>query len=316
MFDNWKITVVGAGTMGHSIAQQYAVNGFHTTLVDSSMEQLENARKRIADNITALIELGEATELDMERAKKLISYDTDLRNSVAKANLVIESVVEDANVKKELYALLDKYCSSECIIASNTSALNIFEIANDISNPERLIIHHQFNPPHIMPLVEVVAGPKTSPETINTVKNLLLKIGKKPAVLTQCVPGFIINRLSCALLREALYMVDQGWTTAEDIDTAIVSTYGPRYAFEGHMELYDYVGWDVVKAVLGFMSPLLCNSTDVSPLVDDLISKGHLGVKSGKGLKDYSNVDINQLQKERGRKIIKMIKAAKSLNNE
>lgn len=315
MFDKWEITVVGSGTMGHSIAQQYAVNGFHTTLVDTSMERLEKARERIADNIAALIELGEATELDMERAK-LISYDTDIRNSVAKANLVVECIIEDANVKKELYALLDECCSSECIIASNTSALNIFEVAKDISNPQRLIIAHWFNPPHIMPLVEVVSGPKTSPETVNTVKSLLLKIGKKPALISQCVPGFIVNRLSCALLREALYMVSQGWTTAEDIDTAIVSTYGPRYAFEGHLELYDYVGWDVVKSVLGFMNPLLCSSTDLSPIVEDLVSKGHLGVKSGKGIKDYSNVDINQLQKERGIKIIKMLKAAKSLNNE
>lgn len=313
MYDTWNILVVGAGTMGHSIAQQFATNGFKTTLVDQNKDQLDHAPERIASNIASLIELGEATKLDLERAEELITYDTEISNPASKANLVVECIVEDANIKKDIYALLDQFCSPECIITSNTSALNIFDIAKNISNPQRLIIAHWFNPPHIMPLVEVVSGPKTSPETANTVKNLLLKIGKKPAMISQYIPGFIINRLSSAILREALYMVSQGWTTPEDIDVAIVSTFGPRYAFEGHLELYDYVGWDIVQAVTGFMNPLLCNSTEVNPLVDDLVSKGYLGVKSGRGLKDYSNVDIIELQKERSIKILKMIQAARDL---
>jgi len=315
MFDNWNILVIGAGTMGHSIAQVFAVNGFATTLVDQSSEQLGRAREMIANNIASLIEMGEATADDAQRAERLITYDTIYEKAALRANLVVETIIENADIKRELYSELDKLCSPDCILTSNTSALNIFDIAQ-VSNPERLIIAHWFNPPHIMPLVEVVLGPSTSTDTLEKVKSLLIKMGKKPAVIKQYVPGFIINRMSVAIAREAGYMVGQGWTTAEDIDAAIVSTFGPRYPFEGPMELFDHVGWDVVQAVTAFLVPQLCSTTQGgNPIADGLVAQGRLGVKSGHGLKDYSGEDMAAINRTRNSKIIKMLKAIKELES-
>jgi 3-hydroxybutyryl-CoA dehydrogenase len=165
-----------------------------------------------------------------------------------------------------------------------------------------------------MPLVEVVMGPKTSVEIVERVKTLLIGLGKTPAVIKQYIPGFIINRISVAIAREAGYMVGQGWTTPEDIDAAIVSTFGPRFTFEGPLELYDHVGWDVVQAVTGFLYPQLCSSTaGGNPIANDLVAKGHLGVKSGRGIKDYTTLDKDKVQNERSIKIIKMLKAIREL---
>ncbi|MGS0763492.1 3-hydroxyacyl-CoA dehydrogenase family protein [Syntrophomonas curvata] len=315
MFEDWNILVIGAGTMGHSIAQVFAVNGFATTLADQSSEQLGRAREMIANNIASLIEMGEATAADAQRAEKLITYDTSYEKAALQANLIVETIIEDAGVKRELYNALDKLCPPDCILTSNTSALNIFDIAQ-VSNPQRLIIAHWFNPPHIMPLVEVVLGPSTSVDTLEKVKALLVQMGKKPAVIKQYVPGFIINRMSVAIVREAGYMVGQGWTTPEDIDAAIVSTFGPRYPFEGPLELSDHIGWDVVQAVTAFLVPQLCSTAEGgNPIANDLVARGRLGIKSGKGLKDYSGEDMAQINKKRNSKIIKMLKAIKELDS-
>ncbi len=314
MFKNWKILVIGAGTMGHSIAQKFAVNGFETTLTDQSEDQLKLAKKMITNNLATLVDLSEITKAEADKAEKMIIYETGFDKTAPDADLVVETIIENPDAKRALYNTLDKLCKPDCIFTSNTSALNIFEIAKEISHPERLIIAHWFNPPHIMPLVEVVIGSETSPETVDKVKNILLQIGKIPAIIKQYIPGFIINRLSVAIAREACHMIDQGWTTAEDIDAAIISTFGPRYPFEGHMELLDHVGWDVAKAVASFIHPQLCNSTGGNPVADDFVAKGFLGIKSGRGIKDYSNVDISELQQKRNIKIIKMLKAVKSLN--
>jgi 3-hydroxybutyryl-CoA dehydrogenase len=244
-----------------------------------------------------------------------LTYDTSYQKAAAQANLVVETIVENTDIKRELYNELDKLCSAECIITSNTSALNIFGIAQ-ISHPERLVIAHWFNPPHIMPLVEVVLGPSTSDDTVNKVRSLLIQVGKKPAVIKQYVPGFIINRMTVAIIREAGYMVGQGWTTPEDIDAAIVSTFGPRFPFEGPMELADHIGWDVVKAVTSFLVPQLCSVTEGgNPIAEELVARGCLGVKSGYGLKDYSGEEMAEISKRRNNKIMKMLKAIKELDS-
>lgn len=312
LFENWRIMVVGAGTMGHSIALAFAVHGFETTLVDQSPEQLEKAQKMIAGNLQTLCSVGEIPEDVVEKAQKLITYTDKLEEGAPQANFVVETIYESPPAKRELFAILDKLCSADTIFTSNTSALNIFEIA-EVSHPERLIIAHWFNPPHIMPLVEVVRGLQTSDETVETVKALLTKLGKTPAVLNQYVPGFIVNRFSAVIAREAGYMMAQGWCTWEDIDTAVVSTYGPRFAFEGPLELRDHLGWDISTKVASFLFPHLCNDTGPMPLAVEMVQKGWLGVKSGRGLKDYSNVDIQEIQKERTMKIFKMLKNIREL---
>ncbi|WP_425807717.1 3-hydroxyacyl-CoA dehydrogenase family protein [Desulfitobacterium sp. Sab5] len=312
MFENWKVLVVGAGAMGHGIAQVFATNGFQVTLSDIKQEQLDKAKKSIAANMENLLKEGLVTEADAERTRTLITYEVGFEKSAPLANLIVESVFENPEVKRDTFIKIDKLCSQDCILASNTSASNIFEFAK-VSHPERLIITHWFNPPFIMPLVEIVMGPDTSSEIAEKVKTLLKGMGKEPALIKQYIPGFIVNRLDNALTRECCYMISQGWTTGEDIDTAIRGTNGIRYSFEGPMALKDLVGWDLINTVSGDVYKSLCNNTDGNPYAADMVAKGTLGLKSGKGVYDYSNTTIQDFINERGAKIIKMIKAVKEL---
>lgn len=313
MFEDWKILVVGAGTMGSGIAQVYASKGFQVVLSDKFPEQLERAKKIVSDNVDNLLKVGLATQEEADRAGTLITYESDLAKCAPQANLVVESIFENADAKREIFTQLDKLCVPDCIFCSNTSASNIFEIAQ-ISHPERLIITHFFNPPFVMALVEVVMGPKTSTETLNQVKALLIQLGKDPAVIKQYIPGFIVNRIATAITREAGYMVTEGWTTAQDIDRAVRNTSGIRYAFEGPMALYDIVGWDLTTSVSKDIHKTLCNDTEIgNSLGKELVAKGEVGLKTGKGVYDYTGVDPQQFMNERSAKIIKMIKAVREL---
>ena len=315
MFDDWQVVVVGAGTMGAGIAQVYALNGFKTTLVDLDAESLARAEKAIA-NSTALLVKEQLTDPDnADRAKSLIAYAaTDqLDRILPQTDLVVESVFEDPTVKKETFAKLNQYCGKDCILCSNTSASNIFEIA-EVAHPERMLITHWFNPPYIMDLVEIVCGPQTSKEIVETVVALHEHMGKTPAVIRQYVPGFIVNRLATALMREAGYMVSRGWTTPQDIDNAIKATSGVRYAFEGPMALYDIVGWDLIQRVALDLHHSLCNDPEGgNPLGAELVAKGRLGLKSGKGAYDYTGIDPSDYMNARSAKILKMARAIRDM---
>lgn len=313
MFENWNVLIVGAGTMGSGIAQVYASKGFRVTLYDMFPQQLNHAQKKISDSVANLLKEGLATQAEADRVGSLITFESDLEKCARQANLVVESIFENADAKREIFAQLDKFCAPDCIFCSNTSASNIFEIAQ-VSHPERMIITHFFNPPVVMALVEVVMGPKTSTETLDKVKALLTQLGKEPAIIKQYIPGFIVNRIATAITREAGYMVTEGWTTAQDIDRAIRNTSGIRYAFEGPMALYDIVGWDLTTSVSVDIHKTLCNDTQIgNSLGKELVAKGELGLKSGKGVYDYTGLDKQQLLNERSAKIIKMIKAVKEL---
>jgi len=316
MFEDWKLMVVGGGgTMGTGIALVYAINGFETIVVDQNDEFLVRAKNLIAHNAEFLVKEKLASEKDAERAQKLITYvkESDLEKVASKVDLVLETIFENADAKRNLFAKLDKYCRPDCIFSSNTSASNVFEIAK-ISHPERLLITHWFNPPFIMGLVEIVMGPDTSESVVEKVKVLHIKLGKKPAVIKQYIPGFIVNRLANALMREASYMVSEGWTTPQDIDVAVRETNGIRYAFEGPMALFDIVGWDLVQTVALDLFKSLCNDTKGGfRMAPDMIEKGELGLKSGKGAYDYTGVDPATYMNERSARILKMYKAIKNL---
>ena len=315
MFEGWKLMVVGGGTMGSGIALIYALSGFETIVVDRNDEFLAHAKNLIAHNAEFLVKEKLASEKDAERAQKLITYakESDLEKVASKVDLVLESIFENADAKRSLFAKLDKYCRPDCILCSNTSASNVFEIAK-ISHPERFLITHWFNPPLIMGLVEIVMGPDTSESVVEKARALYIKLGKKPAVIKQYIPGFIVNRLANALMREASFMVSEGWTTPQDIDVAIRETNGVRYAFEGPMALYDIVGWDLVQTVALDLFRSLCNDTEGGyRMAPDMIKKGELGLKSGKGAYDYTGVDPAKYMNDRSARILKMYKAIKNL---
>lgn len=315
MFENWKIAIIGAGVQGHSIGLEYALHGFDTTIVDTTQAALDNAKKLVATAADTLSSMEEITPEAAQTAQNRITYTTDLAAAVSDANVVQEAVFENADVKKSIFAEIGKYAPRDAILCSNTSTLNIFDIV-DVPNPGRLAIVHWCTPPYIMPLVEVVRGPEILDETVDTLKALLLYLEKKPAVINQVIPGFILNRIGLAIFREACYIAGQGWASPEDVDAALKNTYGIRWPFEGPLELRDYIGWDVSLNVGSFVIPHLCNSTEAVGTAVELTQQGRLGVKSGKGLRDYTNVDIAKVLKERNTKILKMKKAVRQLNED
>lgn len=315
MKDKPKVLVVGAGTMGHAIAQVFATYQYPTTLVDNNPEQLANAKSLIRANLSVFEKLGDMTAEQCEEVIKRINFASDLKEAALGAEFVVEAVPEDPAVKAQVFAALDEACSREAILASTTSVLNIYEYVK-VSNPGRLIIAHFFNPAYIIPLVEIVMGPETTEETVNRVKEIVYDLEKLPAVLRQYVPGFIVNRLTAAIAREAGYMVTMGWTTWEDVDRAVIANYGPKFAFEGPLELFDHIGWDVGKVVGMYLFPQLCNSTDSLALADQMVEQGRLGVKSGRGLKDYSQRSREEIQAERNLKILKMVRCMRKLAQE
>jgi len=306
--------MVGAGTMGRGIAEVFAAKGIKITLYDAFPAQLVKAKEMIQADMDYFMKEGLVNEEEVKNTQDFIFFETDLEKCAPAANIVIEGVFENFDIKRDIFNKLDKLCTADCLFCSNTSASNIFEIAQ-ISHPERLLITHFFNPPYIMPLVEIVMGPETSEETLETVKNLLIEAGKEPAVIKQYIPGFIVNRIATAIAREAGYMVTQGWTTGADIDRAIRLTSGIRYAFEGPMALYDIVGWDLTTTVSKDVHKTLCNDDDMeNRLGKELMEKGEVGIKSGKGVYDYSSVDTQEYMNERSHKIVEMIKAMRALN--
>jgi 3-hydroxybutyryl-CoA dehydrogenase len=309
MDEKVNVLVIGAGIMGHSIAQDFAAHGYPTTLYDQSAEQLETAKMLIAGNLQLLKDEDMITDEGIKNVNELLVYTDKMEDAARQAKFVVEAVPEVPDIKQALFAELDRLCSPDTILTSTTSALNIYDVV-EVSNPGRLIIGHFCNPAHIIPLVEIVLGPETSPETLEYAKKVYESLDHVPVVLKQYTIGFIVNRLNTALAREANYIVEQGWASPEDVDKAITNNAGLKLAFEGPLELYDHIGWDLAKLGGTFLAPMLCNAT-ATALPDKMCADGNLGVKTGKGLKDYTGLDRVKVQNDRNRKILKVIGTVK-----
>lgn len=314
MLSNWNVLMVGAGTMGRGIAEVFSAKGIGITLYDAFPEQLKKARAMIQADMKYFAEEKIVSPEEVQNTEKFISYEEDLQKIAPKANLVIEAVFENADIKRDIFNKLDSLCTPDCIFCSNTSASNIFEIVK-IRNPQRLLITHFFNPPYVMPLIEVVMGPQTSPEVVEKVRTLLVSLGKEPAVIKTYIPGFIVNRLDNVLSREIGYMITQGWTTAEDVERAIRYTSGTRYSFEGPLSLHDVVGWDLTTSVSRDVFKTLCNDTDGDRLGEKLVKEGRFGLKTQKGCYDYEGVNVQEFMNKRSHRIIKMLKAIRTLDD-
>lgn len=308
---DWVISVLGAGTMGLSIAQFFAMKGHTVYLYNRTPANLEKAMRQIEENLHTLLSLDMIAKEEIRPVLGRIHGTSELEPCVSTADLVIENVAEKVELKKSIFSQLNRFCGPEVILASDTSSMNIFEFA-EVSHPERLIITHFFNPAYMMPLVELVRGPQTSDAVVAAVKQLMSASGKKPVVVNKVVPGFIVNRLTFSIFREAAYMVEQGWRSPEDIDAAVVSTYGPRYPFEGPFGLVDFAGADTYQKISEYLLPELCSSGEVPGLLRQLCEDGRLGVKSGQGFYDYD--DPAKANASRDQKIVRMIRAIRTVN--
>lgn len=284
-----KVTVLGAGTMGHGIAQLYAQAGYDVHMYDIKEEFLNNALERIASNLDMMIREQAITQEDKNDALKHISISTDLKEAVSGTRFVTEAVSENLNIKFALFSQLEEIVEDDVIIASNTSTFSIKELSEGVRQKDRLIITHFFNPAHLVPLVEVVKGPNTSQEIIDRTVELLSTIGKKPVVLKKDIPGLIANRLQAALVREAFYLLDNGVADAEDIDLAITAGPGFRWAFIGPLETADFGGLDIWKSVVENLAPVLSKEEKIPAFVEEKVQSGNLGTKTGNGLFAYAD---------------------------
>ncbi len=309
-----KIAVVGAGTMGHGIAQTYAASGYETVLIDVKEEILAQARKAVDASVGSLLEHEFITAGQAQAAAENLSYTTDM-SAAAQADLVVEAVPEDPSIKAAVFESLDGICREDAILTSTTSAMNLYGVVK-VRNPGRLLIAHWCNPPHILPLVEIVAGPESDPAVIAQVRALLEDMGKKPVVLNQYIPGFIINRLNLALMRECSFMVEQGWISAEDVDRAYCYNQGMKAPFEGPLEMMDYIGWDVGFAAGKMLYPAISSSVEPSRMALEMIQQGRLGVKSGKGLLDYTGRSPEEVNRVRDERVLEVVKLARTLRAE
>lgn len=310
-YKDLNILVVGAGTMGSTIAQVMAAAGIKTTMADLEQRFLDGAKARIATQIEGLVENGLADESYGKNVDENLDtiLNADIPGVAEKFDLVFEVVPENKDIKHSTYKMLNDNCRPDCIFCSNTSGMPVFDVTADIMpDQSRFLVTHWFNPPHMMKLVEVVYGPKTSDEVGQYVKGLLEFAGKKPAVLKHYCPGFIVNRIATVINREFYYMIQQGWITGEDAENAMKYTNGIRWGFEGPTSLWDFVGLDITVAVARDVLPTLCNDAETIKYGEELLAKGELGMKADKGVFDWSDIDKDEWAKMRNRRILQMTK--------
>jgi 3-hydroxybutyryl-CoA dehydrogenase len=278
------IAVIGAGTMGHGIAQVAAAAGFRVLLNDLDRGSLARGVSAIESNLAKGIQRGKLTEEDRDRTLQRIHGTTSLQ-SCAASDLIIEATPEKLDLKKEVLRQLESASDQPFIFASNTSSLSITEIASSSKRPEAVIGMHFFNPVHIMRLVEIVVGEKTSAKTVDTVKSVGRRMRKEPIVVKD-VPGFASSRLGVVLGLEAMRMFEQGVASAQDIDTAMELGYNHPM---GPLKLTDLVGLDVRLNIAEYLHRELGSEAFRPPeVLRRMVSEGKLGKKTGEGFYDWS----------------------------
>ncbi|MFX1273897.1 MAG: 3-hydroxyacyl-CoA dehydrogenase family protein [Promethearchaeota archaeon] len=304
-----RVLVIGAGTMGHSIAQLYAQAGFEVDLVDLNEDALKRAMKLVKLNLPILVEFGKVNDKDIHVIINRIHPSTDLAEKAPKADLVVEAISEVPDLKQKLFLQLDDLCSEDVIIASNTSGLDVFKLARNIKMKKisRLIIHHYYAPAHIIPLVEVASGRKTSEDLVELSEKLLKKLGKKPIVMKKFSPSFIVNKIQNAIGPVVFTLIGQGIATVEQIDYAIKTSLGIRLPIVGGVQTYDFTGLDLVLDVGR-------NLGRDNPVVAPMVERGDLGVKSGKGFYDYGGLSEEEILNKRDRQYLKMLEHLEKIN--
>ena len=275
-----RIAVVGAGLMGHGIAQVFALAGHDVTIYDSTAASLDTVKMRILANLK---DLG-----DDQKAVERVMPVSDLAQAVRDAEYVVEAVLEDLPLKQKLFAEIESYVRSDTILASNTSVIPITRIMEGLKQRERALGTHWWNPPYLVPLVEVIETQWTSRPAIDFTLKLHAAAGKKPAHVKKDVPGFIGNRLQHALWREAVALVEHGICDAETVDTVIKSAFGRRLAVLGPLENADLVGTDLTLAIHRTVLPDIDSRPRPSPYLEKLVKDQKLGFKSGEGFRKWS----------------------------
>jgi 3-hydroxybutyryl-CoA dehydrogenase len=306
------VAVIGAGTMGAGIAGEFARAGCEVRLTDTSREILDRGMRllRLAQDV--LVQAKLLRRRDANAALKRVGPQLLLADACEGAEVLVEAVPEDLALKKRVFAEFDRLCPKRAVLASNTSGLSITKIAAATQRPTRVAGMHFWNPPHVIPLVEVTRGERTSHATARLLMDLARRLGKRPILVRRDVPGFVGNRLQFAVLREALHILAEGIASAEDIDAAMTAGPGLRYALIGPLRTADLGGLDVFDAISRYLFAELNSEKGPSPVLAELVKKGKLGAKSGAGIHAYPPAELKRTLRRRDRVLLEFLKVLKA----
>lgn len=307
-----KVFVVGAGTMGHGMAQAFAQGGYRVSLFSRSQKTLDRASVLIK---TSLDTLAEGELLDRSQIPAILSRITltrSLEQGARDADIALETVAEDAGAKREIFAQLDRYCPPRALLASNTTFLNIFDIV-ETSRPDKVLLCHWYAPPQIIPLVDVVKGPQTDGASVELLVRILRELGKRPVVFNKYLSGYAVSRIQIALNREMHFLLDNDYLSPQELDEAAKWGLALRMMVVGIVQRVDFGGLDLSVRYLE-KPAIQPTPLDYKPRkLFELVRQGHVGVKSGGGFYDYKGRTEAEVCKERDIKLIRMLKALKMI---
>jgi 3-hydroxybutyryl-CoA dehydrogenase/5-formyl-3-hydroxy-2-methylpyridine 4-carboxylate dehydrogenase len=286
--------------MGPGIAATLAQKGMEVHCYDAANEATARAKGGVEDAFAVLDRIGPNAGANRGR----VHFHDSLEAAVKPARLVIETVPEVAEIKAAVFAALEQAAAPDAILASNTSGIPIARLQEAVSTPGRVVGMHWSNPPHIIPMIEVIAGAKTAPEVVRKLKHTILGLGLLPVVVKKDVPGFVENRVLYAIMRECLALSEDGVIDPEGLDTCIKWGIGFKLSVIGPLELLDVAGLDIYQAVASYLNAELDNRADVSTAITERIARGDLGMKTGKGIYQYTPERIAELRQARAKKLV------------
>ena len=303
------IANVGTGTMGHAITLQFALAGYPVHLVGRGEASLEKAMKAIRSDAEDFAEAGLLKDGDtMDAVLARITCYADYASGVADVDFVIESVAENLDIKKSVWAEVEHAAPKDAILSTNTSGLSPTALQSVMGHPERFVVAHFWNPAQLMPLVEVVPGEKTDPKVVDITFDLMAKIGKKPAKIKKESLGFVGNRLQLAVLREAFYIVQQGIADAATVDDVMKYSLGRRWNLVGPIASIDLGGLDVFYNISTYLFDDMDNGTGPSPLLAEKVKEGNLGAKTGQGFFSWQDEDGKRIIETRNKALLRALK--------
>jgi len=298
------VAVVGAGTMGPGMSAVFASHGFDVRLADIQPDVLDRAKTTVEGVYKTLIAGGLLSPMDADAGRGRLRYTADVREALAGAGFVVEAIPERLDLKQQFFAEAERSVPADAILASNTSGIPITKLGEAVTRPERVIGMHWSNPPHLIPVIEVIRGARTSQATVDATRAVVERLGMIPVVVRRDVPGFVENRILYAIMREALHLLEEGIATAEDIDMITRWGIGYKLAVIGPLELLDVAGLDIYHSVASYLNADLSRRSDVSPLIRRKVEAGELGIKAGRGLFEYTPDGVATLMQRRMRLLV------------
>lgn len=308
--DNVKtVAVVGGGTMGPGMAATFASHGYETRLAEIKEDVLEKAKGTTELVYNVLTGAGFMTDEQASAGRSNLSFTLSPEEAVTGADFVVETVPEKLEIKQDFFKQAEGWVGDEVVLASNTSGIPITKLAEVCSKPGRVIGTHWSNPPHIIPVIEIIRGQKTDDATAKTAWELMEKIGMVPAQVDRDVAGFVENRVLYAIMREALHLVEEGIASPDAIDTIVKWGIGYKLAVIPPLQLLDVAGLDIYNSVASYLNADLSTNPGVSSAITERVEKGDLGIKSGRGLFEYEADEIPGLMQQRMKLLLASKKA-------